>query len=143
MTGPENAQGQFPVIGNATDTFTFGGSVKNPNDQLIGTVTWDYVTDGGLSPHFVGSVAITTLAGQAALTSNFASLVAGIDLTYNVDTSLSDLALTTNSEGGIFSNGVVSPEASATPLPSALPLFASGIFGLLILRKKRKKLKIQ
>ena len=67
------------------------------------------------------------------------------EIVFNSDTVFTWIYMTTGQDALEFANLTVSPNhASLTPIPAALPLFASGLggLGLISWRRKRKKAKV-
>ena len=136
--GPENGN-QFPATGNRTETFSYTGLVPADGDKLTGTITWSFIQDGTPTPHFFGSLLVSTVAGDAAFTAAFTS-----GQTLPIDLITQALSGGNTLEG--VANGIIrtsAPVASgavpSVPLPTALPLFATGLAGLGLLGWRRKK----
>jgi hypothetical protein len=112
--------GNFSMVGNTITLEAIGGGQP---DQLILPLGTTYpaanasITNGMFSPFIDGSLAFTLL--------------------------LSGVTEATTITGATFSFGTgpdtfIQGNVSPVPLPGTLPLFASGLFGLWALRRKRK-----
>jgi hypothetical protein len=137
--GPQNGN-QFPATGNRTETFSY--TSLSDTDALTGTITWSFIQDGTPTPHFFGSLLVSTVSAtsDAAFKATFTP-----GETLPIDLITQALAGGNTLEG--VANGIIRTSAPvgsgtvpSTPLPAALPLFATGLgaIGLLGWRRKRK-----
>jgi hypothetical protein len=150
-------------------TFDVTGSFASPaTTSLTGTLTWDAtlaevtaadLVVGTISDHFNMVISTTALATPP----NSYQVLINNDVPDQLTIDLDNLSLTTGgtiTAGSVFPTcfpgtpeciiigfselagsltGTFAPEVAATPLPAALPLFATGIGGLGLLGWRRKR----
>jgi hypothetical protein len=140
IVGPVSAN-RFPFTGSATESFSY--TSLSDSDHLTGTITWSFIQDNTTTPHFFGSLVVSTVTGDSAFSSTFAmgqtlpidlitqALACGCTLEDVANAATAPIRTT-----ALVGSGTVNP----VPLPAALPLFATGLgaLGLLGWRRKRK-----
>lgn len=134
ITGPINGSGQYSLVG-MTESFVFNAGL---GEHLDGTINFTTLTDHSNTPRFNGNLVINlaTLAGDAAFKAAFASGMAAID--FNIG-PLGALLDSLNGTTGSLSAGLSSGEVVPTPAPAALPLFLTGLAGLWVASRRRRK----
>jgi len=143
FAGPNTAE-QYPVTVQAPagEAFTYSDAAGN---VLTGALHWSFLQDNTDRPKFFGNMMVLTSAGSAAFTAAFP--VGSTDpVDWTTTTLLPAFATLDALVGGagtatvgISSGEVGGPSPPPIPLPGALPLFATGLAGLGLLGRRRKK----
>jgi hypothetical protein len=142
--GPNTAE-QYPVTvqAPASEDFTYSDSAGN---ALVGDMHWSFLQDNTDRPKFFGQMTVLTSSGSAAFTAAF--LPGSSDTVDWTTTTLLPIFATLDALAaakgtdmvGISSGEVVSAvPPPPIPLPGALPLFATGLVGLVLLGCRRKR----
>ena len=142
--GPNTAE-QYPVTvqAPASEAFTYSDTAGN---ALVGDMHWSFLQDNTDRPKFFGQMTVLTSSGSAAFTAAF--LPGSSDTVDWTTTTLLPVFATLDAlvaAKGTDTVGISSGEVASSappppiPLPGALPLFVSGLVGLVLLGWRRKK----
>jgi hypothetical protein len=130
VNGGTNATLDSFVYGNGNVNNTVGGITGSGSPDQFGT--FDHGT-GAVGPYTTITFNLVLASGSWTDAANVLKLTTGFNSLYN--TKNGDPGFEVATEGGVQDAGWFTP----TPLPAALPLFATGIGGLGLLGWRRKR----